>query len=430
MRFASGFVSLNGGRMKALVLGSGGREHALAWKLSSSLGQENVLVYPGNAGILACGFSALQCEAEPLSVAQTAKTLGISLIVIGPEAMLADGYGNTLRQEGFLVVGPNKEAARLESSKVFAKEFMKRAGIPTADFQVADSAASLEAIDKFPIVLKLDGLAAGKGVVIAHSREDARLFCERVWNRGEFGPGPHRVVIEEMLSGNELSYMGLCDGRRFIPLSTATDYKRVGDENSGGNTGGMGSISPSPFFSSGLKEKIDTRIISKVLKRMERESLDFRGVLYIGLMITAQGDPFVLEFNTRFGDPETQAILLRLQSDFVSLLTSTARGVLSQCPEPSWSSGTSVYVVAAAEGYPGHVRKGDIIEGLDSIPEETPIFYSGVQKDGDHFVTGGGRVLGLGAVSDTAADARSVVYGALENIRWKGMHYRKDIGRM
>ena len=245
--------------MLTLVLGTGGREHAIAWKLSENLGPSKVFLHPGNAGTESAGIATLGDVdwKDPDAVAFKAKSLGISLVVIGPEMLLATGYADRLREIGFLVVGPGKEAAQLESSKVFAKEFMKRAEIPTAPFQVVDSKEGLaKAVTTFPIVLKLDGLAAGKGVVVATNRNEAIAFGDRVWSTDEFGPGPHKMVLEGFLSGVEVSYLGFCDGKRFVPLATATDYKRIGDNDTGANTGGMGAISPSPYFTTALQDRI------------------------------------------------------------------------------------------------------------------------------------------------------------------------------
>lgn len=418
--------------MKTLILGSGGREHALAWKLAEELGKEQVVLHPGNSGTYALGLSRLEGAdiKNPQSIVQKAREMDVKLVIIGPEALLAEGYGDQFRKEGFLVVGPNKTGAQLETSKVFAKEFMARAGVPTAEFTLVDSAENLleHPYKEWPTVLKLDGLAAGKGVVIANSLEDVRQFADRVWKDHEFGPPPHRVVIESCLKGSELSYMGLCDGNRFIPLATATDYKRVGNNNAGGNTGGMGSISPSPYFTVDLQQKIEERVVQRILNQLQKENLAFRGVLYIGLMISPEGDPYVLEFNTRFGDPEIQAIVLRFKRGFVSLLEHTARGNLDDCPSPVWESRTSLYVVAAAKGYPGKVVKGDKISGLENLPQDIQLFYSGVAGHEGGLTTNGGRVLGLGALADSTEAVREKVYEAIKKVQWNGLHYRTDIG--
>jgi len=412
-----------------LVLGSGGREHAIAWAARRT-GAE-VLLHPGNAGTRIEGFADLGGSSLSMEAIGTeAKKRNITLIVIGPEALLAEGYAEYLRERGFLVVGPNRPGARLETSKVFAKEFMRRADVPTAPFHVVDNETQLRAVVgvRWPVVLKLDGLAAGKGVVVANDMNDVESFVTRLWTEREFGGGPHRVVVEEFIPGHEVSYLGLCDGRSFIPLSSATDFKRIGDNDTGPNTGGMGAISPSPYFSQSLEDKIQSRIVAKVLTELGKEGMDYRGVLYLGLMVTAQGDPFVLEFNVRFGDPETQAILLRLESSFVEALKATATGTLSQLPPLDWKKEISIYVVGAAEGYPGKLMTGDLITGISSIGEKAQVFYSAVQQSKEGLVTAGGRVLGVGALGSTAAGARRNAYEAFENIRWRGKQYRTDIG--
>lgn len=416
--------------MLSLVLGSGGREHAIAWKLAQDLGTDKVFLHPGNAGTASSGLKTLGDVdwKDTRAVGAKAKSLGISLIVIGPETLLAEGCADQLRELGFLVVGPGKSAARLETSKVFSKEFMARADIPTAPFTVVDSKTAMEeALTAFPIVLKLDGLASGKGVVVAMNREEATAFADRVWGTNEFGPGPHRMVVEGFLPGVEVSYLGFCDGKRFVPLATATDYKRVGDGNRGANTGGMGAVSPSPYFTDELKQKIDSRILKPMFRQLQNENLDYRGILYVGLMVDENGDPGVLEFNTRFGDPETQAILMRFDKHFVELLSATARGNLAGAPAPVWTEKTSVYVVGAAEGYPGPVKSGDPIEG--TAPAGVQVFYSGVASKHGALVTNGGRVLGVGALGRDAEEARRLAYGALERVRWRGQHFRKDIGK-
>ncbi len=417
--------------MKALVLGSGGREHALAWALRRELGDGQVWLHPGNAGTARQGYGQLPDVAleDRDGLARAAQACAIDCVVIGPETLLAEGYADFLREKGFAVVGPGKSGARLESSKVFAKELMQRAEIPTAGFFVVTERAELLArVTDFPIVLKLDGLAAGKGVVVAQTRADVTAFAERIWAAQEFGPGPHTVLVEAFLSGRELSYIGATDGETFVPFPSATDYKRIGDDDTGPNTGGMGAISPSPYFNADLEAKIQNRIITRLLKRLAIENIAYRGVLYVGLMVNAEGDPFVLEFNARFGDPETQAIVLRAEGGFARLLTDTARATLKTCPPPRWRDQVSLYVVGSAAGYPGKPRTGDIITGLESLPPGIEVFYSGVAEKNGRLVTAGGRVLGLGTLAESARLARENVYAALEQVHWLGRHSRSDIG--
>lgn len=418
--------------MKVLVLGNGGREHALAWKLSEESKVSEVFLHPGNAGTWAAGFPAL--PDAPLSnkeaLTNTAHRLGIGLVIVGPEVLLADGYADHFRREGFLVVGPGRQGAQLETSKAFAKAFLDSAGIPTAAYHKVDSAQGVrEKSAQLPIVLKLDGLAAGKGVVVATERAHVDSFISRVWEEKEFGPGPHQVVVEEFISGRELSYIGVCDGKRFIPLSSASDYKRLCDANEGPNTGGMGAISPSPVMSAELEVRIQQSVVEPTLKELSRQGIEYRGALYFGLMITDAGEPYVLEFNARFGDPETQALMLRLEEGFLSLLISTATGELSSAALPEWKEGCSIYVVASAAGYPAQPRTGDNIEGMEDLPEGTSLFFSGVGGGSQGLVTQGGRILGVGAVGGNAEECRKKAYEALSHLHWDGIHYRRDIGR-
>ena len=415
--------------MKTLVLGSGGREHAIAWKLAEEIGRESLWIHPGNGGTAALGFQTLDLEHGAL-VPTAAKETGIELAIIGPEVLLADGLADRLRESGILVVGPGQEGALLESSKVFSKEFMTRAKIPTAPYRVVESQEELKdlSIPKYPIVLKLDGLAAGKGVVIAQDAKEVEAFGKRVWKDRAFGTGPHRLLVEENLVGNELSYIGFCDGETFIPMASATDYKRIGENNTGPNTGGMGSISPSPYLTKKIQSEIDRQIVEPFIAQLKSEKIAFRGILFIGVMVTAEGIPFVLEFNTRFGDPETQAVLMRLESSFLEVLTHTAKGTLSACSPLRWSDEQSLYVVAASEGYPTSSKTGDPIEGIENLPKDVQLFFSGVDRTDDTWVTAGGRVLGLGALAKDRDTVRTKVYDAMKKINWSGMQYRHDIG--
>lgn len=419
--------------MRVLVLGSGGREHSLAWKIKQSLRCEKVYLHPGNAGTLRLGIESLgDTPADKAEeIATKAEQLGVHLVVIGPEALLAQGYGDLFRKRGFLVFGPDQYAAQLESSKIFSKEFMDRARVPTASYFIAEDDRALMTLasdrNSFPVVLKLDGLAAGKGVAIAQNRQEIVQFVDRVYKYREFGDGPHRVLVEEHIAGHEISYIGLCDGKRFMALASATDYKRLNDDQEGPNTGGMGAISPSPHLDDALRLKIETRIVEPVLAQMQKEKLEYRGALFIGLMIDYKGDPQVLEFNARFGDPETQSILLRLDSDLIDYLEATAKKTLSEMPDFQWSSKTAVYVVASAEGYPSQVHTGDEITGWDAMTDAT-LFFSGVKWENNRMITSGGRVLGVGALGADRNAARATAYKNLSRIMWRGMHYRKDIG--
>jgi phosphoribosylamine--glycine ligase len=417
--------------MKVLVLGSGGREHALAWKLSQEKNVSGVFLHPGNAGTWASGLPTL--EDVPLSnlpaLTTAAQRQGVELIVIGPEVLLSKGYADHFREAGFLVVGPGTQGAQLETSKYFAKKFLEAGGIPTAAYEkVSSPDAVRNHASHLPKVLKLDGLAAGKGVVVATQNADVENFIQRVWGEQEFGPGPHTIVVESFLPGKELSYIGLCDGHHFIALSSASDYKRIGEGNTGPNTGGMGAISPSPLMTPELEKRIQERIVAPTLKQLQTQGIEYRGALYFGLMISPEGEPFVLEFNARFGDPETQALLLRLGPDLLSLLVATAKGELEKAQAPSWKEACSVYVVASAEGYPAQPRVGDAIEGENSLEANAVLFFSGVSKGSKGLVTQGGRVLGVGAVGADAESCREKAYEGLSRIQWKGKYCRRDIG--
>lgn len=415
--------------MTILILGNGGREHALAWKLNAF--SHEVFVHPGNAGTIKEGFPSFGTLTSPKEIASVAKEKNIALIIIGPEQLLAEDYASTFRNLGFWVVGPGREAAKLETSKIFSKEFMVKAGVPTADFTVYDNLDSFQRdliSFTYPTVLKLDGLAAGKGVTIAKSKEQAIAFADNVWVRQSFGPLPQRVLVEEFIAGVELSYLGFCDGNTFLPLSSSTDFKRVFDSDEGPNTGGMGAVSPSPHLTLELEAKITTTIVAPILNTLLQEKIDFRGILYIGIMIDKNKTPFVLEFNTRFGDPETQSLLMRLDTDLLPSLMATAKGELANAPNLKWREETAIYVVAATAGYPENPVLGSEITGLEAMGHDTQVFFGGVAASSQGLVTSGGRVLGVGALGCTISEAREKAYRRLKQISWKGMHYRTDIG--
>lgn len=418
--------------MNVLVLGNGAREHALAWAIRKSPRCGEVFVFPGNDGIF-CDFADRLDAAENIEAASLAtlcQSKNIELCIIGPETLLDKGFADVFRAHGIATVGVSRISAQLESSKLFAKLFMREFGIPTARFKVAQTAFELcklaDEQNIFPCVLKFDGLAAGKGVVIANNQSEIRDFSDLVYAEKIFGNGS--VLLEEHIEGREISYIGLCDAKNFVPFASATDYKRVFDSDRGPNTGGMGAISPSPYMTPKLETSIQSTIIRPFLMGLQKRDLDYRGVLFIGLMVDPEGNPFVLEFNVRFGDPETQAILLRLESDFLDLLTATASGKLSHVSPVQFSDELSVYVVAASQGYPNKPELGDVIEGLDFCSNDVRIFSAGIKKKEAGFVTNGGRVLGVGARDASTVRARKRVYSALKKIRWRGLHYRTDIG--
>lgn len=415
--------------MNILVLGSGGREHAIAWKLKQS--QHIVYLHPGNAGTLQKNIPNLGAASTLTEIIEAAQEKQITLIVIGPEALLAKDYASQLRQKGFWVVGPGKSGALLETSKIFAKEFMNRAKVPTAAYTIYENWIQFKSgmsQGHYPRVLKLDGLAAGKGVVIPQTKEEALNFGRLVWEKNIFKTESPRVLQEEFIKGVELSYLGLCDGVNFIPLSSSTDFKRVFDYNKGPNTGGMGAVSPSPYLTPELEQKIQERIVNPILNTLTEEKMDFRGVLYIGIMIDQNQDPFVLEFNTRFGDPETQSLMLRIENDFGIALMATAQGALKTTTPIKWSSQTAIYVVGAAPGYPENPQTGSPISGLEDDSPQTQLFFAGVEQKEDELITAGGRVLGVGALGKDAQEARTKAYERLKKVSWDGIHYRTDIG--
>jgi phosphoribosylamine---glycine ligase len=414
-----------------LVIGSGGREHAIVWKLRQSREVNQIWCSPGNAGI------ARQAACRPVSAADLpgivalAEELRPDLTVVGPEVPLVLGLADEFRKRGLKILGPGKDAARLEGSKVFAKEFMRRHAIPTASLygifdSPADASAALRTVN-WPLVLKADGVAAGKGVLVTSTASEAADFITRAMESQEFGEGGKRLLMEEGLEGRELSYIILTDGSDFIPMAPARDYKRVGNGNTGPNTGGMGSYSTAALLVPGLEERIQQEIVRPTIEGMTRDGCPYRGFLYFGLMLTATG-PKVLEYNCRLGDPETQAILPRLDSDFAMLLAQAESGSLENALA-AWKPGVAVCVVLAAAGYPGTPQTGDMITGIeDASSSGAIIFHSATKYDGTHYISSGGRVLGVVATAGTVAAAARVSYAAASQIHFTGMHFRADIG--
>ena len=427
--------------MRILVIGSGGREHALVARLASEPGVTLVICAPGNAGI------ARTFRTEPLDVLDTAAVIRlveqerIDLTVVGPEAPLANGLVDRFQQDGRAIFGPTKAAAQLETSKAFAKDFMRRHAVPTANYRVCTSAdEALRSIraGEFgdALVVKADGLAAGKGVVVATDRAMAEAAVNAAMVDRTFGAAGASVVLEEMLTGPEVSFFVVAAGEQYVPLLSAQDHKRIFDDDRGPNTGGMGAFSPSPLMTEALQERVEREIVRPVLKGMAAEGNPFTGFLYCGLMITPEG-PKVIEFNVRFGDPEAQVVLPLLQRPLSTLLRfhrdgfSHHRG--SAAPESAApQTPVAVGVVLAAHGYPGDVRTGDVIYGLDDVARDCPdvqIRYAGVRQDGEHLVTAGGRVLTVVATAPSFAIAIARAYEAAGKIRFDDMQYRKDIGR-
>jgi phosphoribosylamine--glycine ligase len=419
-------------RHRILLVGSGGREHALAWKLLASPLCERLVAAPGNPGIAALGVPCVPVAAEEELLA-LAREEAIDLVVCGPEAALVAGLGDAFAAAGVRFFGPSRAAAEIEGSKAFAKELMIAAGVPTAAFgsfgELAEAEAFIDAQPR-PVVVKADGLCAGKGVVVASSADEAKAAARAMLADRQFGAAGARVVIEERLTGREVSMMALCDGTRFALLASAEDHKTVLEGDRGPNTGGMGAYSPSPLVDERLAARIAETIFAPTVRALAQAGRPFRGLLYGGLMLTPDRGPMVIEWNCRFGDPETQAVLARLEDDLVPWLVGAADGELPGRTF-SWKPGTSVCVVLAAEGYPGKVRTGDEIQGLGAdgqAGEGAVVFHAGTARVGDRFVTAGGRVLGVTAAGNDLAQARERAYGVVAGLTWPGRHFRRDIG--
>ncbi|GEN09502.1 phosphoribosylamine--glycine ligase [Myxococcus fulvus] len=411
--------------MKVLLLGSGGREHALAWKLSQSPRLTRLWCAPGNPGTAKLATNVPVKADSPDEVVALAKRESVDLVVVGPEAPLVAGVADALAKAGIACFGPVAGAALIEGSKAFAKEIMAEAGVPTAAFRTFTDAAEAEAyaVAQGRIVVKADGLAAGKGVIVAHDVEAAREAVRAVAALGSSG---QRMVLEELLEGEEVSAMALCDGERYAMLPLSQDHKRVGDGDTGPNTGGMGAYSPAPFLDARQLAEVGESVIAPTLAVLRRRGIAFRGVLYAGLMLTRSG-PKVLEFNARFGDPETQVLMMQLGEDLLPLVDACARGQLESRPLVA-ASGASVGVVVAAEGYPESPRKGQRIDGVDAVPADALVFIAGAEERGGALVTSGGRVLTVCARGEDLARARERAYAAVEAVRFEGMHFRRDIG--
>jgi phosphoribosylamine--glycine ligase len=420
--------------MKVLVIGGGGREHALAWKIAQSQKVQMVYVAPGNGGTALDQRLKNVAITEVHALADFAQTEKIGLTVVGPEAPLAAGVVDEFRARGLRVFGPTKAAAQLESSKAFSKDFMKRHGIPTAAYETfSDAAAAHAYVDRMgaPIVVKADGLAAGKGVVVAATLEEAHQAVDWMLLDNKLGvthnAGGARVVIEEFLQGEEASFIVLADGRNVVPLATSQDHKRLLDGDAGPNTGGMGAYSPAPVVTPNIHAKAMHEIILPTLAGMAKDGIPYTGFLYAGLMIDAQGNPKTLEFNCRMGDPETQPIMMRLKSDLLDVLTHAADGTLDQV-ELQWDRRFALGVVMAAHGYPEKPRKADVITGLPPEAPDAMVFHAGTTQLSKELVTSGGRVLCVTALGDSAKVAQARAYEMLAGIRFDGMQYRRDIG--
>ncbi|MEM9529615.1 MAG: phosphoribosylamine--glycine ligase [Pseudomonadota bacterium] len=419
--------------MKVLVIGSGGREHALAWCCAQDAEVQEVLVAPGNAG------TARETNMRNVSVAaddldgllKLARDEAVELTMVGPEQPLVAGIVDRFQEAGLRCFGPSAAAAQLEGSKAFSKAFMQRHGIPTAAYGVFEALPeALDFVEELgaPLVVKADGLAAGKGVIVAEDLATARAAVTDMLDGNRFGAAGHRVVIEEFLAGEEASFIAICDGHSALPLATSQDHKAAFDGDTGPNTGGMGAYSPAPLIDEDLHREVLAQVIQPTLDGMAAEGHPFVGFLYAGLMIGEDRVPRVLEFNVRFGDPETQPVLLRLRSSLPGLCQAALDGRIDQAGPVSWDPRPCLGVVLAAEGYPGAYDKGKVISGLDQITGEAKVFHAGTREGDGQVLTAGGRVLCVCALADSVAAAQAAAYENVEKIHWDGLHYRTDIG--
>ena len=416
--------------MKVLVIGSGGREHALVWKLKQSSAINRIFCAPGNGGTQAIADNVAIPATSLPQLRDFAKQNKVDLTVVGPDDPLAMGIVDLFTAEKLRIFGPTKSAARLESSKIFAKELMRAQNVPTAQAQTfSDSNEALDHCEqlKFPVVIKADGLALGKGVIIAENATGARSTVEMMMNEARFGEAGRRIVIEEFLRGTECSLHALVDGKNYQLLESARDHKRAFDNDEGPNTGGMGAFSPANNWNAQLQSKFEAEVMKPVLRGLAKEKIEYRGLLYPGLMITGDG-PRVLEFNCRFGDPETQALLPRMKSDLLPLLEATIDGKIDS-QKMEWDKRASVTVVLVSAGYPGKYEIGKVISGLDEAAklDAVEVFHAGTKIADEKIVTSGGRVLAVTALGVTIADARERAYQAVSSIRFEGCHYRRDI---
>ncbi|MBQ3390578.1 MAG: phosphoribosylamine--glycine ligase [Firmicutes bacterium] len=416
---------------KVLVVGGGGREHAICWKLAQSPKIEKLYCAPGNAGIASVAECVPVSAEDVEGICAFAKEKAVDMAVIGPEVPLAMGIVDALEAVGVPAFGPNKKCAQLEASKSFTKAFLARHNIPTAKYSEYTDKAELEkaiGIYGYPMVIKADGLAAGKGVVLAQNAEEARKAIDDMMGEKVFGSAGDLVVVEECLTGIEASMLCFVDEHTIVPMESAQDYKRIFDNDEGPNTGGMGSYSPSLVFTDEVKQQLWDRILAPTLKGFQEDGLDFKGVLFVGLMISKDG-PKVIEFNNRFGDPECQSVLMRMDTDLYDIFDAVIHNKLSDI-DIKWKDERAVTIVLASEGYPGSYLKGRVITGLDAADgaDDLVIFHAGTKFDGNDIVTSGGRVLGASALGKDHDDARARAYELAKKIHFEGAHYRKDIG--
>ncbi len=413
--------------VNVLVVGSGGREHSLEWKLSKSPKVEKVFVAPGNGGTK---------NNVPISVDKIDELAEFAqknncFTVVGPEAPLALGIVDKFNEKNLKIFGPTKQAAQLESSKIWAKDFMKRNVIPTAKYEIfGDAKKAEEYVNSIgnEVVIKADGLAAGKGVIVCNSKEEAISAIETILVKKTFGDAGNRIVIEERIDGVEASFIALSDGNSVIPMATSQDHKRIYDCDKGPNTGGMGAYSPTPVIDEHLSQKIQKNIINKTLEGMKKEGISFKGFLYAGIMIK-NDEPYVLEFNVRMGDPECQPIMMRMNSDLYEYLNASSEQTLSKLPSISWTSESAVCVILASKGYPEAYPKNEEITGLDLTKDRVFVFHAGTKKEDVKILTNGGRVLGVTALGDSLENAITNAYSAVNKISWPNKYCRKDIGK-
>ncbi|MGB0224791.1 MAG: phosphoribosylamine--glycine ligase [Marinobacterium sp.] len=417
--------------MNVLVIGSGGREHALAWSAAKDARVNTVFVAPGNAGTaIEAGIENVAIDVmDKVALANFAKDNGVALTIVGPEAPLVDGVVDYFQSEGLAIFGPSAGAAQLEGSKAFTKDFLARQQIPTAEYQnftEIEPALAYLREKGAPIVVKADGLAAGKGVIVAMTLQEAEDAVKDMLAGNAFGDAGSRVVIEEFLDGEEASFIVMVDGENVLPMATSQDHKRVGNGDTGLNTGGMGAYSPAPVVTPEIDQRIMDEVIYPTVRGMAAEGNRYTGFLYAGLMIAADGTPKVIEYNCRFGDPETQPIMMRLQSSIVELCEAALRGELDKTTA-KWDPRPSIGVVMAAGGYPGDYNKGDVISLPESLPADSKIFHAGTALNGNDVVTAGGRVLCVTALGDTVTDAQARAYELLKQVSWKDAYFRTDI---
>ncbi|QLH04977.1 phosphoribosylamine--glycine ligase [Nitrosopumilus oxyclinae] len=413
--------------VNVLVIGSGGREHALSWKLSQSSKVETVFTAPGNGGT----ENNVPISVDDLDGLADFAQKNNCFTVVGPEDPLAAGIVDKFNKLGLRVFGPSRQAAQLESSKIWAKDFMKRNEIPTARFEIFDDAQKAQEYVKsldYNVVVKADGLAAGKGVIVCNSNDEAISAIQTILVNKTFGDAGNRIIIEERIDGIEASYIALSDGDIAIPMASSQDHKRIFDNDEGPNTGGMGAYSPTPIIDDNLAKIIQEEVIEKTIHAMKKEGIVFKGFLYAGIMIQ-DGKPYVLEYNVRMGDPECQPITMRMDFDLYDYFVASVDGTLSSLPPATWKSQSAVCVVLASKGYPEAYSKDDEITGFDSVPEGAIVFHAGTKKSGEKILSNGGRVLGVTALGDTLQSAITNAYAATDKIIWSQKFHRKDIGQ-